>query len=102
MAKRHNKCASDSPSIRERLCHGLDISPDIFPGGTLIELRGRNRIALRGCGCVRCYTDTEIGFECFEGVVYIRGRRLCCSSYRPSLAVVDGYIDCVCFEEEKC
>ncbi len=87
-----------SQSLRERLCHSFDISPDIFPGGTLVEMRGRERIALRGCGCVLCYTDTQISFSCGEGVIHIKGRRLCCSSYSPRLATIDGCIDCVCFE----
>ncbi len=100
MNKRAKKADGQRSTLREKLCHTLDISPDIFPGGTLIEMRGRNRISLRGCGPVICYTDTEIGFSCSEGNVFVRGKRLCCSSYCPSLAVIDGHISCVCFEEK--
>ena len=85
--------------FRERVCSLLDIQPDVFIGGTLIELRGRNSVTLRGCGRVTVYTDTEIRFFSREGEVCIRGQRLCCSSYCKDTAVVDGNIIGVSFEE---
>ena len=88
-------------SFRERMCHSLDIQPDVFLGGTLIELRGRNSVTLKGCGKVTVYTDTEIRFSAYEGEVKISGRRLCCSSYCKGAAVVDGCIECVSLEETK-
>ncbi len=85
--------------FRERMCRSLDIQPDVFAGGTLIELRDRNSVTLRGCGRVTVYTDTEIRFCARECEVCIRGQRLCCSSYCKGTAVVDGCIYSVSFEE---
>ncbi len=89
--------------FRERLCRGLDLSPDIFPHGTLVEMRGRGSVTLRGCGRVLCYNDCEMRFESREGNISVLGKRLCCSSYCLGTAVVEGYIDCVYFgESERC
>ncbi len=85
--------------LSERLCRALDIQPDILPHGTLIELRGRTSVTLRGCGCVLCYNDTEVSFATHIGKVCIKGRELFCSAYREGCATVDGIIYSVSFEE---
>jgi hypothetical protein len=85
--------------IKERLCHSLDIQPDIFPFGTLIELRGRNLVTVRGAGAVSVYTDTQIRLACKDADICILGERLCCTSYRKGTAVIDGRILSVSFEE---
>lgn len=89
----------EKASIKERLCHSLDIQPDIFPRQTFIELRGRNSVTVRGCGRVKVYTDTEIKLSSAEGLVCIKGRRLCCTAYHKGAAVIDGFICSVSFEE---
>jgi hypothetical protein len=90
--------AAPQASFSERLCRTLDIQPDILPYGTLIELRGRYSVTLRGCGRVIVYTDREISFATHKGTVCVRGSRLCCSSYCKGAAVVDGLIEGVFFE----
>ena len=86
-------------SIKERLCHSLDIQPDVFPRQSFIEIRGRNSVTVRGCGRVKVYTDTEIKLTVGGGIVCIRGRRLCCTAYHRGAAVIDGEIQSVSFEE---
>lgn len=85
-------------SLGERLYGVLDIQPDVFPYGTLVEIRGRGSVTLRGCGHVLAYTDREMRFSCHGGQICVRGRRLRCSSYCRGAAVIDGVIDGVTFE----
>ncbi len=96
---KRRKC--ERVDLRERLCHTLDISPDIFPGGTLIEMRGRNSVTLRGFGRVTHYSDSEISLACRDGELCIYGKRLCCSCYRRGCATVDGRIECVKWKERE-
>ncbi len=93
------KTKQESYTLRERLCHSFDISPDIFPRGTHIELRGRCSLTLHGCGIIKVYNSREVCFASAEGDICISGDRLCCSSYRRGVAVIDGRIDSVSFAE---
>ena len=86
-------------SLGERLRSALDIEADTLPYGTLVEIRGRGSVTLRGCGRVIVYTDREMRFLCHRGQICVRGRRLFCSSYCTGTAVIDGVIDGVTFEE---
>lgn len=98
MAEKNN---SERQRVSEKLCRTLDIQPDIFPYGTLVELRGRSSVTVRGCGRVTEYTDNCISFAMKGGFLCIRGKRLSCASYCKGAAVVDGLIDSVSFEEER-
>ncbi len=91
------KTKKETPTLRERLCHSFDISPDVFPRGTHIELRGRCSLTLRGCTVIRVYNSETVCFASSEGDIRISGQRLCCSAYRRGIAVVDGQIDSVSF-----
>ena len=95
------KSTEKRANIRERLCHSLDIQPDIFAGGTLIEIRGRNSVTVRGGGCITAYTDREIRIMSSRAEIRICGERLCCSAYCRSQAVIDGSICSISFEEVK-
>ena len=86
--------------IKERLCHALDIQPDVFFGEGLVEIRGRNSVTVRGGGKMLTYTDAVIRIQVGKGVLKIEGRRLCCTAYHVGAAVIDGRIDTVTFEEE--
>ena len=90
----------DKADLKERLCHSLDIQPDIFPRQTFVELRGRNSLTVKGCGRVSKYTETEIRLYCCEGELCITGQRLCCTAYHKGAAVIDGYISSVRFEDK--
>lgn len=88
-------------SVKERLCHTLDIQPDVFLGGTLVEIRGRNAVTVKGGGRITVYTDEEVRLLTREGAVSIRGQRLCCASYCRGTVCVDGCIRSVSFEEAE-
>lgn len=97
-------CADPQPSkktLGEMIYGVLDIQPDTLPYGTLIEIRGRGSVTLRGCGHVLLYTDSEMRFSCHGGQICIKGRRLLCSSYCRGAAVIDGIIDAITFEEAE-
>jgi len=97
--KNKGKEVNEKQTVKERLCRSLDIQPDIFPYGTLIELRGKESVCVRGAGSVSFYTDTEIRFVIRDGEICVRGERLFCSAYRRGVATVDGKILSVSFEE---
>ena len=95
MPKHVNK---DTAGLKERLCHALDVPPDLFPNETFIELRGRSSLCVSGAGGVTLYTDRQVRFALRDGELCIRGRRLCCTSYHKGAATVDGLIRSVSFE----
>lgn len=86
--------------IRERLCHALDIQPDIFPGESLVEIRGRCGVTVRGSGKMLTYTDGIIRIKLGKSILRIEGNRLCCTAYHPGASVIDGRIRAVVFEDE--
>jgi len=90
---------SDKAALRERLCHTLDIQPDIFPGGTLVEIRGQNSVTVKGGGRITLYTDSEIRLCYARGELSVKGKRLCCSAYHRGAVVIDGLVEHVDFEE---
>lgn len=100
MARKRTNQGESAPRMRERLCHALDIQPDIFLGETLIELRGRNSLTVRGGGGITAYGEGEIRFKLRRGELSVKGERLACASFERGAAVVDGNIFSVSFEED--
>lgn len=88
-------------SLTERICHSFDIHPDVLPAETLIELRGKNSVSIKGAGRVSVYTDTEVRLLSKNGDICVRGKRLFCSAYRRGAVTIDGKIESVGFEEVK-
>ena len=86
--------------IRERLCHALDIHPDILPGESVVEIRGQCQVTVRGSGKMLTYTDRIIRMKLGGSVLRIEGRRLCCTAYHPGASVIDGKICSAVFEEQ--
>lgn len=83
--------------LKERLSRTLDIPPDLFPGGSLIEIRGQNALSVRGSGRILCYTEEEIRVALRASVLSVRGKRLVCTSYCRGTLGIDGQIESVCF-----
>ena len=98
--KQKNK-REERAGFKERLCHALDIQPDIFPRGTLVEIRGRNSVTVKGGGRITLYTEEEIRLVLSDGELCVRGKRLCCSAYCRGATVIDGYVSSVGFEGGK-
>lgn len=96
----NNGKKQEKAGFRERLCHSLDISPDIFPNGTLVELRGRNSLTVTGRAKIIGYTDEEISLRLSDCCLHVRGRRLCCSSYDSRATVIDGCVTGIELTEE--
>ena len=92
---------TEKRKLRERLCHALDISPDVFPRETLIEIRGSNCLTLKGGGRITEYTDTRIRLKAKGKTVTVNGKRLCCSAYCKGAVTVDGLILSVDLGEEQ-
>ncbi|MBR2354074.1 MAG: YabP/YqfC family sporulation protein [Clostridia bacterium] len=89
----------DRGGMKERLCRALDLSPDIFPGETLVELRGRGSLSVSGCRGILDYTPELIRLSLKKGNLLIEGRRLSCASYLAGSVGIDGQIDSLRFEE---
>ncbi|MBQ9087088.1 MAG: YabP/YqfC family sporulation protein [Clostridia bacterium] len=98
--KRRTAERGERADLRERLCRRLDLPPDCLPGVGLVELRGQNSMTVKGCGKILTYTPELIRIGLKKGVLCVRGRRLCCTSYYVGAVGVDGWICGVSFEEE--
>lgn len=86
---------------REKLSVALDIPSDIFPGGTSVEIRGRESVTVNGGGAIDLYTDTEVRIACGDTETVIFGKRLCCRAFRRGRVTVTGRIDSLHFEEKR-
>ncbi len=91
----------ERPTLTERINAKLDIPPDILPGGTLVELRGRNSLNISGKTRILFYTPERIVLSVGKDVLSIVGRRLVCTAYHPHSITIDGYVINVGFEEEE-
>ena len=100
--KRSNKKQETRPErigFREKLCKSLDIPPDLFPGQSFLELRGRGSMTLKGCGKILLYTPEKIRVGLKQGSLTVCGKRLVCISYHAGAVGIDGEIDGISFEE---
>ena len=86
--------------IRERLCAALDITPDVLPHGTLVEIRDRGYVHISGCERILNYTQSLIRVSLRDGAIAVSGERLLCSSFCRGELGIEGKILGVCFEEE--
>ena len=84
-------------SFRERVSRALDLPPDLLPGGSLLEIRGRGEMTLRGGGKILLYTPEEICVALADGVLSVKGRCLVCTSYYVGALGIEGRIDEVVF-----
>lgn len=105
MEKRNKKCQSKSSlGIRQRFCQALDITPDILPGGSYVEIRGRGNLLIRGCRRILKYSSEEIIIATCRDVFSVRGASLTCISYLAGAIGIEGRIDSVefCSERREC
>lgn len=97
MKKRKQNVTVEQEGWRERMSRALDMPPDLLPGGSLVEIRGRCAVTVRGGGKILAYTPEELCIALGKGVLTIRGRRLVCTSYYLGAVGVEGQIDEVVF-----
>jgi sporulation protein YqfC len=86
-------------SLRERVCRGLDIEPDVFPGEGMVEIRGRSSMIVRGCGRILVYKPDEIRLEMGVSEITVWGEKLVCTSYYLGAVGIEGQIKAINFEE---
>lgn len=84
-------------SLSEKLNRHLDITPDVLPYGSLIELRGRNSLSVTGCGKILAYTPEQIRVALKKDELLVSGKRLLCTSFRKGEIGIDGVIDSIGF-----
>ena len=88
-------------TLAERINEVLDISPDILPGGTVIEIRGEYAVSIAGAKKILSYSPEKICLKTKKGAVNIVGERLICTSYHPSKVRIEGHVASVYFEEAE-
>ncbi len=98
MTKKNNE---EHPSLTERLCRSLDISPDVLPNGSYIGIRGRNMLNVSGCGRILVYTPEEIRLCLSHDILRVSGRRLRCVWYHSGEVGIDGLICSISFEKKE-
>ena len=86
-------------TLGEKITRGLDIPPDILPGGSLISIRGRSSLSVNGSTSIILYTPNEIKLSMRKGALSVRGKELVCISYHSFEINIEGHIDSVNFEE---
>ncbi len=84
-------------SLREIVSRKLDIQPDIIPGGSLFEVRGRSSMTVSGCGKILLYTPQEIRLSLKKSMLSVKGSSLICTSYYAGAVGIDGCIDSISF-----
>ena len=94
-----DRACEKKESVRERLTRRLDLLPDLLGEGSLVEIRGRGALTVRGGGRILRYTPEEIRISMPRCVLSIRGERLTCTSYYRGAVGIDGTIFGVVFEE---
>ena len=77
----------------------LDMPPDLFLGGSLIEIRGRGEMTVRGSGKILVYTPEQICVALADGMLSVKGQLLTCTSYYVGAIGIEGRIDEVSFGE---
>ena len=81
----------------EKIMERLDITEDLLPGGSYIEIHGQSSILVRGCGQITLYTRELIRLSLRKGYLDICGEELICTSYFPKAVGIEGRIKGVNF-----
>ena len=97
--KKKRRCAEGEETVgwRERMSRALDMPPDLLAAGSLVEIRGRGAMTVRGNRKILVYTPDEISVELHDGVLTVKGHRLVCTSYYVGAIGIEGKIDEVVF-----
>ena len=80
----------------------LDIPADVMCGGLRAELRGRHSLTVHGCERIAEYTNERISLSVHGAILTVNGENLECNSYLAGAVGINGWINSITFEEEKC
>ncbi len=104
---KNDKVRGEKQGLGIRLCRALELSPDVLPKKTLLEIHGEELVKITGAGGILLYTPEEIRIalrgKC-GGYISVSGTGLCCSSYNRGAVGIEGKICAVGFchgEENK-
>ena len=86
-------------SFRERALRALDIPPDCFSGGYLIEVRDRYSVTVCGCRGILVYTSERIVLSLRDCRLRLSGEGLTCASYRDATVRIEGQMSEIAWEE---
>ena len=87
-------------SFSELMTCDYDIPAEILSGGCYVEIRGRNRVSVRGCRRIILYTPTKVILKMKREMLRVCGKRLSCVTYFAGAIAVEGIIDSVSFLRE--
>ena len=88
--------------LASRAMRYLNIPSEALPGGFSVLISGRGSLTVRGCRRILQY-----GTDCIRlrlngrQTISICGADLLCSAFEAGLAIVEGSVQSVSFEEEK-
>ena len=97
----NNKRKKVKRGLAERLACDHDIPPEVVCGGCFVELRGRNRVTVRGCRRIIHYSPGKVVLKMRKDALQICGKRLSCITYLAGSISVEGLIDSVSFLREQ-
>ena len=86
-------------SFRERALRALDIPPDCFSGGYLLEVRDRYSVTVSGCLGILVYTPERIVLSLRDSHLRLEGEGLSCASYRDGMVRIEGRMHQIGWEE---
>lgn len=75
----------------------FDIPPEILEGGLSLEMRGRNRLLIRGCRRILTYAPEEMQFQMKGCVLTVSGKCLICHSFLSGAVGIEGKIHSISF-----
>lgn len=101
MKNRHEegKKEKEKRPFWEGMGRSLEIDADMIRGGSLVEIRGRNRVEIGGVKKIGSYSTECVVLVMSQGTLSVCGERLECIFYRHGEAAVEGKICSVCFSE---
>ena len=101
--RRKNKSCKEQSSLGfgQKVCRALDITPDILPGGSYVEIRGRSNLLIRGCKKILKYSTDEIVIATRKDIFAVRGAALTCISYLAGAIGIEGRVDSIEFRAGK-
>ena len=88
-------------SFSELMTCDHDVPSEILYGGCYVEIRGRNRVSVRGCRRIILYSPTKVILKMKREVLRVCGKRLSCVTYFAGAIAVEGIIDSVSFLREQ-